>query len=119
MLVTEDPGRASSSPAAQATDPQRDDGAALVRPVLGRGQVIAKVDQAADGGPTDVDGRASRQLGRMGVVGNRRRLGGIRPRRVPDRVQAHTLWVEQAPGEDNNGDGSPTSRTSAKGASCC
>jgi hypothetical protein len=22
-------------------------------------------------------------------------------------VQAHTLWIEQAPGEDNNGDGQP------------
>jgi hypothetical protein len=22
-------------------------------------------------------------------------------------VQAHTLWVEKAPGEDNNGDGQP------------
>ena len=59
LLLTEDPGIEPAVPR-RLTDPDGDDGAALARPVRepGRAEVVAKVDQSADGGPTDVDGRA-------------------------------------------------------------
>ena len=59
-----------------------------------------KVDQSADGGPTDVDRYGRPGTGGLGVERHRRRLGGVRPRRVPVDVQAHTLWIETAPGDD-------------------
>ena len=71
-------------------------------------EVVAKVNQSADGG---ADGRrwaSSRQPGRLGVDGHRRRVQGLWSRGMfLINVQAHTLWVEKAPGDDNNGDGQP------------
>ena len=95
------PGRSTAS----RTPRRRGSGTCRSRgDARGRGR---RVDQSADGGPTDVDGRPRRQLGRLGVDGHRRRLGGLRPGAFLINVQAHTLWVEKAPGDDNNGDGQP------------
>ena len=89
ILVTEDPGsepavrvRAERRAAVDAGS-ERHPGAALVRADRGRGGQGGggrEVNQSADGGPTDVDGRASGQLGRLGVDRHRRRLRSLRPR---------------------------------------
>jgi hypothetical protein len=69
---------------------------------------VAKVDQSADEGPTDVDDRTSTSnLGAWestGVVDASKAFG---PVAFLINVQAHTLWVEKAPGDDNNGDLEP------------
>ncbi len=93
LLLTEDPGSSQQFPAG-STDPARDDGAALVRPARGStaAQVVAKVDQSADGRSHGCRRPAGRQLGRVGVDRHRRRLRGVRPRRVPDQHPgAHAL----------------------------
>jgi hypothetical protein len=72
-----------------------------------KAQIVAKVDQSADGGSTDVDGRAPGNLGAWetsGIVDASAVFG--RGAFLID-VQAHTLWIEKAPGDDNNGDGQP------------
>jgi hypothetical protein len=62
---------------------------------------VASVDQAADGGPTDVDGFANARLGvweSSGIVDASSVFG---PGWFFVTVQAHSLWVERAIGEDN------------------
>jgi hypothetical protein len=69
--------------------------------------VVASVDQSADGGPTDVDARPPGNWGAWestGIVDAQRAFG---PGAFLINVQAHTLWIERAPGDDNNGDGQP------------
>ena len=65
------------------------------------------MNQSADGGPTDVDGRAAGNQGAWestGIVDASKAFG---PDMFLINVQAHTLWVEKAPGDDNNSDGQP------------
>ena len=97
ILLTEDPGSSQQFPVG-STDPERDDGAALVRPVLRRAPGRGEGGPVADGGPTDVDPPGTtRQPGRVGVDRHRRRLGGLRPWHVPDqRPGAHALGREGA-----------------------
>ena len=66
-----------------------------------------KVDQSADGGPTDVDGRAAGQLGAWESSGIVDASAAFGPGAFLIDVQADTLWVEKAPGDDNFGDGRP------------
>ncbi len=108
ILVTEDPGSSQQFPFG-STDPNATT-ARLWRVPLddpaGK-EVVAKVDQGADGGPTDVDGRAPGNLGAWessGVVDASAVFGRGA---FLVTVQAHTLWVEKAPGRDLNGDGGP------------
>ena len=72
-----------------------------------RPQVVAKVDQSADGGPTDVDGRPAGNQGAWESTGIVDASAAFGPGAFLINVQAHTLWVEKAPGDDNNGDGQP------------
>ena len=90
-------------------------------PFSGTPEIVAKVDQSADGGPTDVDGRAPGNWGAWessGIVDASAAFG--RGAFLID-VQAHTLWIEKRPGDDNWNGGpptvSPTSRTSEKAGS--
>jgi hypothetical protein len=106
VLVTEDPGSSQ-----QFTLPITDPNATTARlwhvPFTGTAEVVVKVDQSADGGPTDVDGRPNGNWGAWessGIVDASAAFG--RGAYLID-VQAHTLWVEKAPGDDNNGDGQP------------
>ncbi len=66
-----------------------------------------KVDQSADGGPTDVDGRTAGNWGAWETTGIVDASAAFGPGAFLINVQAHTLWVEKAPGDDNNGDGQP------------
>jgi hypothetical protein len=104
LLIQEDPGSAQQFPAG-STDPNATT-ARIWRYDLAGGQteVIAKVDQSADEGDTDVDGTPG-----VFAPGN---LGAWESSGIVDAsdvfghgsflvtVQAHTLWVEKAPGDD-------------------
>jgi hypothetical protein len=106
IVVTEDPGSSQQYPFG-STDPTSTTARLWFVPFSGTPQIAVKVDQSADGGPTDVDGRAPGNLGAWetsGIVDASAVFG--RGAFLID-VQAHTLWIEKAPGDDNNGDGQP------------
>jgi hypothetical protein len=109
LLVTEDPGSSQQFTAAQqVSDAARATTARLWWvPFSGSPQVVVKVDQSADGGPTDVDGRAPGNWGAWETSGIVDASAAFGPGAFLIDVQAGTLWVEKAPGDDNNGDGQP------------
>ena len=107
VLLTEDPGSSQQFPAGST-----DVGATTARlwyvPFDGsEPQVVVKVDQSADGGATDVDGRAAGNWGAWESSGIVDASAAFGKGAFLLNIQAHTLWVEKAPGEDNNGDGQP------------
>jgi Bacterial protein of unknown function (DUF839) len=108
LLITEDPGSSQQFTAAQqVSDPAATTARLWHVPFAGAPEVVAKVDQAADGGPTDVDGRPAANWGAWestGVVDASQAFG---PGALLVNVQAHSLWVERVPGDDNNGDLQP------------
>jgi hypothetical protein len=106
ILVTEDPGSSQQYPV-DSTDPTATTARLWRVPFSGTPEIVAKVDQSSDGGGTDVDSRAPGNQGAWessGIVDASAAFG--RGAFLID-VQAHTLWVEKAPGADNNGDGQP------------
>ena len=108
MLLTEDPGSSQQFPRPLAADPANATTARLwYVPFSGTPEVVAKVDQSADGGPTDVDGRAPGNWGAWESTGIVDASAAFGRGAFLINVQAHTLWVEKAPGDDNNGDGQP------------
>ena len=106
LLITEDPGSSQQFPAG-STDPNATTARLWFTPFSGTPDVIAKVDQSADGGATDVDGRAPGNWGAWESSGVVDASAAFGPGTFLINVQAHTLWTEQAPGDDNNGDGQP------------
>jgi hypothetical protein len=108
LLVTEDPGSSQQFPVG-SPDPAATT-ARLWQVPIGNpagAEVVARVSQSADGGPTDVDGRAAGNQGAWessGIVDASKAFG---PGAFLIDVQAHTLWIEKAPGDDNNGDSQP------------
>jgi hypothetical protein len=108
LLLTEDPGSSQQFPVG-STDPSATT-ARLWHVPIGSpagAAVVAKVDQSADGGPTDVDGRLPGNQGAWESTGIVDASDAFGPGAFLINVQAHTLWVEKAPGDDNNGDGQP------------
>jgi hypothetical protein len=106
ILVTEDPGSSQQYPAG-STDPTATTARLWQVPFAGTPAVVAKVDQSADGGPTDVDGRPAANWGAWESSGIVDASAAFGPGAYLIDVQAHTLWIEKAPGDDNNGDGQP------------
>jgi len=106
LVVTEDPGSSNQFPAG-SPDPSATQARLWSVPFSGAPQVIAKVDQSADGGPTDVDGRPAGNWGAWESTGIVDASEAFGPGAFLINIQAHTLWVEKAPGDDNNGDGQP------------
>jgi hypothetical protein len=111
LLITEDPGSSQQFAPADQGLPNATTARLWYVPLADptTAQVVARVDQSADGpiGPTDVDGRPAGNWGAWessGIVDASRAFG---PGAFLIAVQAHTLWVEQAPGDDNNGDTLP------------
>jgi hypothetical protein len=108
LLVTEDPGSSQQFPFSPTGDPPSEPNATTARlwyvPIANpaAAQVAAKVDQSQDGpAGGDVDGRSPGAWGAWestGVVDASRWLG---PGAFLINVQAHTLWIEKEPGEDN------------------
>jgi hypothetical protein len=106
ILLTEDPGSSQQFPFG-STDPSATTARLWYVPFAGAPAVVARVDQSADGGATDVDGRPLGNLGAWESSGIVDASAAFGPGAFLITVQAHSLWVQQAPGEDNNGDGQP------------
>jgi hypothetical protein len=100
ILVTEDPGSSQQfTPGDSSGTTARLMYASFANPNVPA--VAARVNQTADGGPTDVDGRAPGNWGAWestGIVDASKAFG---PDMFLINIQAHTLWIEKAPGEDN------------------
>ena len=102
LLLTEDPGSSQQFPVG-STDPAATT-ARLWRYDLATGlaTVALKVDQSADEGPTDVDATTNRgNLGAWESSGIVDASAAFGPGAFLIDVQAGTLWVEKAPGDDN------------------
>jgi hypothetical protein len=101
LYVTEDPGSSqqfafgSSDPAATTARIWRYDLAA------GTKAPVARVDQSADEGPTDVDNANRGNLGAWESSGIIDASSVFGPGAFLVDVQAHSLWVEKAAGDDN------------------
>jgi Bacterial protein of unknown function (DUF839) len=99
LLITEDPGSSQQFNAAQQiSDPAATTARLWHVPFAGTPQVVAKVDQAADGGPTDVDGRPAANWGAWESTGIVDASAAFGPRAFLINIQAHSLWVERASG---------------------
>ena len=105
LLLTEDPGSSQQFPAAD-TSANATTARLWYVPFSGSPEVVAKVNQSADGGATDVDGRPAGNQGAWETTGIVDASAAFGPGAFLINVQAHTLWVEKAPGEDNDGNGS-------------
>ena len=105
LLLTEDPGSSQQFPAG-STDAAATTARLWYVPFSGTApQVVAKIDQSADGGPTDVGPAPTGNLS----IGN---WGAWETTGIVDasaafgtgayliNIQAHTLWVEKAAGPD-------------------
>ncbi len=106
LLLTEDPGSSQQFPAG-STDPNATTGRLWYVPFAGVPEVVAKIDQSADGGATDVDGRPASNWGSWETTGIVDASAAFGSGTFLINVQAHGLWVEKAPGDDNNGDSQP------------
>jgi len=123
LLLTEDPGSSQQFPPG-SLDPNATTARLWYVPFSGASQVVAKIDQSADEGPTDVGPlpTLNASIGNSGawettgIVDASEAFG---PGAYLINIQAHTLWVEKAPGKTTSGRWDPTSRTSAKEDSCC
>ena len=102
LYITEDPGSSQQFPVG-STDPAATT-ARLWRYDLATGvaTVALKVNQSADEGPTDVDATtAPGNLGAWESSGIVDASAAFGPGAFLIDVQAGTLWVEKAPGDDN------------------
>ena len=106
VLLTEDPGSSQQFPAT-STDPAATTARLWYVPFTGTPEVVASVNQSADGGATDVDGRPTANLGAWESTGIVDASAAFGRGAFLVNVQAHSLWVEKAPGPDLNGDGQP------------
>jgi secreted PhoX family phosphatase len=108
LLITEDPGSSQQFPVG-STDPAATTSRLWRVPLddPSAAEVVARVDQSADGGPTDVDGRSPGNLGAWEVSGIVDASSVFGKDAFLADVQAHSLWIAQAPGADVNGDGAP------------
>lgn len=100
LLITEDPGSSQQFPFG-STDPAATTGRLWFVPFSGTPQVVVKIDQSADSGPTDVDGRPTGNLGAWEASGIVDASAAFGPGAFLITVQAHSLWVAKADGEDN------------------
>jgi hypothetical protein len=110
LLLTEDPGSSQQFTAAQqVSDAARATTARLwYVPFSGTPQIVVKVDQSADEGATDVDlSTSAGNWGAWETSGIVDASAAFGPDMYLINVQAATLWVEKAPGDDNNGDSQP------------
>lgn len=106
LYLTEDPGSSQqfANPADAGATTAR-----IWRYDLGTGvaSIAFSVDQSADEGPTDVDDAAAGRLGAWEASGVVDASAAFGPGAFLVTVQAHSLWVDKAPGADNNGDQVP------------
>jgi len=103
LLITEDPGSSQQFTQAEAGQTNATTARLWRIPLLGGApEVVAKVDQSADEGPTDVDSVTTKgNLGAWESSGVVDASAAFGPGAFLVTVQAGTLWVEKAPGDDN------------------
>jgi hypothetical protein len=104
LYITEDPGSSQqfNFTPAQLADPNRTEGRLWqYRLVGGATSVVAKVDQSADEGPTDVDAASRGNLGAWESSGVVDASAAFGPGAFLVTVQAHSFWVAKAPGDNN------------------
>jgi hypothetical protein len=112
LLITEDPGSSQQFPVG-STDPNATTARLWYVPFSGIPQIVAKVNQSADEGPTDVDPDDVLPIASPAFPISPGNQGAWESSGIVDAsaafgpgaflidVQAHTLWVDKAPGEDN------------------
>ena len=100
LLLTEDPGSSQQFIAADQGLPNATTARLWYVPFSGTPEVVAKIDQSADGGPTDVDGRPAGNWGAWETSGIVDASAAFGAGAFLINVQAHTLWVEKALGPD-------------------
>jgi len=112
LLLTEDPGSSQQFVLADQGLPNATTARLWYVPFSGLPQVVAKIDQSADGGPTDVGPLPTGNLS----IGN---WGAWETTGIVDasaafgtgayliNIQAHTLWIQKAAGTDNFAPGGP------------
>jgi hypothetical protein len=106
LLVTEDPGGNNQFPA-NSSDPNATTARLWYVPFSspGSAQIVAKIDQSTDAGPTDV-GPAPTNDPSLGNWGSWETTGIVDASAAFGagayliNVQAHSLWIEKAPGPD-------------------
>jgi hypothetical protein len=102
LYFTEDPGGSQQFPAGSTADNATPARVWQYRFDTGENHPILKVDQSADEGSTDVDPSTSRgSWGAWESTGIVDASAAFGPGAFLINVQAHTLWVEAAPGDDN------------------
>jgi hypothetical protein len=104
LYITEDPGSSQqfNFTPEQLADPNRTEARLWqYRLATGTTAVVAKVDQSADEGATDVDAASKGNLGAWESSGVVDASAAFGPGAFLVTVQAHTLWVAKAPGDDN------------------
>jgi hypothetical protein len=101
LLIQEDPGSSQQFPPG-STDPNTTT-ARIWRYDLATGtmSVVATVDQSTDEGSTDVDSATAGNLGAWESSGIVDASSVFGRGAFLVTVQAHTLWVQKAPGDDN------------------
>jgi hypothetical protein len=111
LYITEDPGSSqqfSFTDPAQLNDPRRTEARIWqYKFATGTAAVAFKIDQSADEGPTDVDTTGRGNFGAWeasGIIDVSKFFG---EGTFLVTVQAHTLFVETAPGLDVTGDNNP------------
>jgi hypothetical protein len=105
LLLTEDPGSSQQFVLADQGLPNATTARLWYVPFSGSAQVVVKIDQSADGGPTDVGPAPTGNLsignwGAWETTGIVDASAAFGPGAFLINVQAHTLWVEKAPGPD-------------------
>jgi hypothetical protein len=100
LLLTEDPGSSNQFVAADQGLPNATTARLWYVPFSGSPEVVVKIDQSADGGPTDVDGRAAGNWGAWETTGIVDASAAFGEGAFLINIQAHTLWVEKALGPD-------------------
>ncbi len=108
LLITEDPGSSQQFPVG-STDPNATTARLWYVPIANPAgaEVAARVDQSLDGLGTDVDGKTAGNQGAWESTGIVDASAAFGRGAFLVNVQAHTLWVEKAPGKDNDGDLQP------------
>jgi hypothetical protein len=101
LLLTEDPGSSQQFILADQGLPNATTARLWYVPFSGSPEVVAKVDQSADGvAGADVDGRPNGNWGAWETSGIVDASAAFGEGAFLIDVQAHTLWVDRAPGED-------------------
>jgi hypothetical protein len=100
LLLTEDPGSSQQFVLADQGLPNATTARLWYVPFSGSPQVVVKINQSADGGSSDVDGRPNGNWGAWETTGIVDASAAFGTGAFLINVQAHTLWVEKALGPD-------------------